>query len=213
MKKIPVLFALISGLLLTGQSFKYGLTGNFHRGSVAGVHDRSVGRYGFGLGFFGQWSLVENDIFDSAWLYLTPQIEYSTQGENAVAEKEKFGTQKFHQDYITAQVFIKYFMHKGNMKRDVFFFGGPRVSFLVNDKREVDPAYDAIYYKYNQDSTVSKTNIGVSLGAGIRVSQEAEAFIRWDQGFVNVYPENTRRNTLTRQLSVGVNYYIRKNWW
>lgn len=213
MKKTLALLAFFLVIGISGQTFKYGLTGNFHRGSVSGVHDRSVGRYGFGIGAFAQWSIVENDIFDSAWLYLMPQIEYSTQGENAKAEEARYGLQKFHHDYIAAQLYLKYFVHRGNIKRDLYFFGGPRIEFLVNENRQVDPAYDDVYYKYNLDGTVNKTSIGVSIGAGMKISQSLEGFLRYDQGFSQVYPDNNRNNTFNRQLAVGLNYYILPNWW
>ncbi len=90
------------------------MTGNFHNGSIVGVHDVYNGAYGGGLGVFAQWSLVENDIFDSAWFYMMPQIEYSMQGEVAKAEEGTFGEQKFHHDYIAMQVYLKWFFHKGN---------------------------------------------------------------------------------------------------
>ena len=109
MKKINTLIAVFLLIMVNGQKFKYGLTGNFHKGSIVGVHDVSKGAYGGSLGAFAQWSLVENDVFDSAWLYITPQIEYSMQGEVAKAEQEIFGVQKFHHDYVALQVYMKWF--------------------------------------------------------------------------------------------------------
>lgn len=91
MKKHLTLLTLCLLVSVGAQKFKYGFTGNFHKSSIVGVHDYSVGKYGGGLGFFAQWSLVENDVFDSAWLYLTPQIEYNMQGEHAKADEEIFG--------------------------------------------------------------------------------------------------------------------------
>lgn len=213
MKKLNTFLALFFVLSLSAQTFKYGITGNFHQGSIAGVHDVSKGAFGGGLGVFGEIALVENDVFDSAWLYLVPQIEYSTQGENAKAEEEKFGIQKFHYDYLAMQVYLKWFFHKGNMKRDVFLFAGPRIEYLVREKREVDPAYDAVYYKYNLDDAVNKFGYGVSLGAGLKVSQKLEAFLRFDRGFSKIYPNNDRSNTYNRLLAVGINYYLNDNWW
>lgn len=117
MKRMFLLPALFSLLFLNAQDFKYGITGNFHKGSIVNVHDVSKGKYGGGLGVFGEVPLVENDVFDSAWLYLVGQVEYSTQGENAKAEPDKFATQKFIGDYVNAMVYLKWFFHQGNMKR------------------------------------------------------------------------------------------------
>ena len=120
MKKITSLFALLFLIIINGQTFKYGVTGNFHQGSIVGVHDVSKGNYGGALGGFVQWSLVENDVFDSAWLYIMPQIEYSMQGEHSKAREDKYGVQRYNYDYIAMQVYLKYFFHKGNMKKVTF---------------------------------------------------------------------------------------------
>lgn len=214
MKKINIVFAVFFMMMVSGQeTFKYGVTGNFHKGSIVGVHDVSKGAYGGSLGFFGQWSLVENDVYDSAWLYIMPQIEYSMQGEIAKAEEEKFGIQKFHHDYIAMQVYMKYFFHKGNMKRDVYLFAGPRIEYLVREDREVDPAYDLAYYKYNKDDELKKFGYGISFGIGLKVNQHMETFLRYDRGFSTVYPKNDAYNTYNRLLAVGINYYFAENWW
>ena len=184
-----------------------------HKGSIVGVHDVSKGAYGGGLGIFGQWSLVENDIYDSAWLYIMPQLEYSMQGEIAKAEEDKFGIQQFDHDYVAMQVYLKYFFHKGNMKRDFFVFGGPRIEYLVREKRKVDPAYDLAYFKYNLDNKLNKFGYGFSFGMGLKVSQQMEAFLRYDQGFSKVYPNNNNNYTYNRLLAVGINYYLNENWW
>lgn len=216
MKKIKALIALFLIITVSGQEteeFKYGITGNFHKGSIVGVHDVSKGIYGGGLGIFAQWALVENDVFDSAWLYLMPQVEYNMGGEIAKADEEIFGKQVFIHDYVAMQVYLKWFFHQGNMKRDVFLFAGPRIEYLVRQDRKVDPAYDLAYYKYNLDDEVKKFGYGVSLGIGLKVSQQFEAFMRYDRGFSKVYPKNNIYNTYNRQLAVGVNYYLNKNWW
>jgi hypothetical protein len=214
MKKFNLIIAIFLIIMVSGQeTFKYGVTGNFHKGSIVGVHDVSKGAYGGGLGIFGEWSLVENDIYDSAWLYLMPQIEYSMQGEIAKAEEDTYGKQQFHHDYVAMQVYLKYFFHQGNMKRDLYVFGGPRIEYLVREDRKVDPAYDFVYFKYNKDNLVKKFGYGVSVGVGLKVSQQFEAFLRYDRGFSKVYPNNTDRNTYNRLLAVGLNYYINENWW
>ncbi len=208
MKKTLVLLAFFTLASLGAQSINYGVTGNFHRGSIVGVHDRSIGRYGGAIGAFVQFPLVENDIFNSAWLYLVPQIEYSMQGENAKAEKERYGLQKFHHDYVAAQLYVKYFVSRYGYKTNVFVFGGPRVEFLVNESRKVDPAYDAAYYQFNYDKTLTKTSFGASIGVGMVINDHFEGFVRYDQGVTRVYPDNTFRNTFNRQLAIGLNYLI-----
>ena len=213
MKKISTFLALFFVLVLSAQNFKYGVTGNFHKGSIVGVHDRSQAKYGGGLGGFVEIPLVENDVFDSAWLYLMPQIEYSMQGENGKVNEDKYGLQKYHYDYRAMQVYLKWFFHKGNMKRDVFLFAGPRIEYMVREDKKVDPAYDLAYFQYNKDDEVKKFGYGVSFGVGMKVAQQAEAFIRYDRGFSKVYPNNDQANTYNRMLAVGINYYLNENWW
>ena len=213
MKRINTLIAVFLLIMVSGQDFKYGVTGNVHRGSIVGVHDRSIGKYGGSIGVFAEVPLVENDIFDSAWLYITPQIEYSMQGENAEVKKDVYGLQKFHHDYIAMQVYLKWFFHKGNMKRDVFLFAGPRIEYLVREDRKVDPAYDIVHYKVNLDDEINKFGYGVSFGAGLKVSPKMQAFLRYDRGFSKVYPKNDRNNTYNRLIAVGLNYYLNENWW
>lgn len=213
MKKVHTFIAVFLLIMLNAQDFKYGVTGNFHKGSIVGVHDRSIGKYGGSIGVFAEVPLVENDIFDSAWLYITPQIEYSMQGENAEVKKDVYGLQKFHHDYIAMQVYLKWFFHKGNMKRDVFLFAGPRIEYLVREDRQVDPAYDVVHYKVNLDDEINKFGYGVSFGAGMNVSQKVQAFLRYDRGFSKVYPKNDRNNTYNRLIAVGLNYYLSDNWW
>ena len=213
MKKISTVLVLFLAIAISAQSVKYGVTGNIHRGSIVGVHDRSIGKYGGGLGIFAEFPLVENDVFDSAWLFLVPQIEYSMQGENAEVNVDRFGVQKYHYDYAAMQVYLKWFFHKGNMRRDVFLFAGPRIEYMVRQKETVDPAYDVIHYKFNLDDEVNKFGYGVSFGAGLKITQQWSAFLRYDRGFSKVYPNNDRNNTYNRLIALGVNYYLNENWW
>lgn len=208
MKKLNTLIAILFLIIVSGQDFKYGLVGNFHQGSIVGVHDVSKGRYGGSIGGFIQFPLVENDIYDSAWLYLEPQLEYSMQGENADANPRLFEKQKFHHDYIAAQVYVKYFFHRNGYKSNIFLFAGPRIEYMVREDRKVPDGYDLIYYKYNLDNGPKHFGYGVSLGAGFKVNEKVEAFIRFDRGFSKVYPDNNRNNTYNRLLAVGVSYYL-----
>lgn len=212
MKKFLLIAALAVFSFGFGQNFKYGVTANVHRGSIVNVHDVSVGKWGGGLGFFGETPLVENDVFDSAWLYLMGQLEYNMQGENAKVHTDIYGAQKFHMDYVAAQVYLKYFFHKGNMKRDVFLFAGPRVEFLVREKKETTPFYEEKHAHINLDENIENFGYGISFGAGLKVSQRVEAFLRYDRGFSKVYTDNPR-NTYNRMLAVGINYYLNENWW
>ena len=214
MKKINTLLALVLFITLSaqrGDETRYGVTANFHKGSIVGVHDVSKGSFGGTLGALAEIPIVSSDVSGGEWLFLVPMVEYSMQGEIAKAEENKFGKQKFSHDYVAAQLYLKYFFHPENYLSNYFVFLGPRAEFLVREKREVDPAYDAVYYQYNLDSTLNKFGFGVSLGAGARIDDNFEAVLRYDRGFTKVYPDNNLRKTYNHQLSIGVNYYFNRN--
>ncbi len=191
------------------QYIKWGVTGNFHKGSIVNVHDYSKGKYGGGLGLFADIALTENDVFDVAWLYIEPQIEYSMQGEFAKAPP--FETQKYDNHYLAAMLYLKWFYNFGNMKRDAFVFAGPRVEYMIMDKKTTTPEYEAGYYQYNLDHNMEKFGYGVSFGTGIRINKQFEAFLRYDRGFSKVYTDNPEK-TYNRLLAVGINYFINTNW-
>ncbi len=208
MLKRSLLFSII--LLLTtqlkAQHFKYGVTANIHKGSIVGIHDYSKAKWGAGLGAFAQWPLVENDIYDSAWLYFSPQVEFSMQGENAEPPQ---GSQKFSHYYVAMPLYIKYFLHKGNMKRDLFVFAGPRIEYNVYRKKEGAPSYPQFE---PQEQKINKFGYGVSFGVGWWAKEDLEIFLRYDRGFSDIYPDYTYRNTYNRLLALGVNFYIGRDY-
>ena len=207
--KIKLLFVIfmMGTCMLFGQSFKYGVTGNFHKGSIVNVHDYSKGKYGGSLGAFVQWPLVENDTFNSAYLYLEPQLEFNIQGEIAKAEGQ---VQKYNNNYVSMAVYLRYFFHQGNLKRDLFLFAGPRIEYLVSNTKDTSPAYEVAYYKYNLDSSTNNFGYGISFGIGLVISRQWESFIRYDRGLSKVFKDNPA-NTYNRLLGIGVNYYITNN--
>jgi len=211
MKKINLLVALVLFISVSAQSSdetRFGFTGNFHQGSIVNVHDASKGRFGGSLGVLAEFPIVKSDAEGQEYLYLVPMLEYSMQGENATAEVQKYGRQKFHNDYVAAALYLKYFYRPGNIKSDYFVFGGPRLEFLVSDKRETSAQYEELYFQYNHDDEMNKIGLGVSVGVGARVTDNLEAFLRFDRGFSKVYPNAINGVTYNRQLSVGVNYYL-----
>lgn len=191
MKKISTLIAIFLLTMVSSQKVRYGITANLHQGSIVGVHDVSKGRFGGSIGALAEFTLAEGDISGTGWLFLVPQLEYSMQGEIAKAEEKKFGIQKFNHDYLAGQLYLKYFFKTKYDISNFFLFAGPRVEILVREDRQVDPAYDVVYGKYNNDTTLNDVGIGVSVGIGAKVSDNFEGFLRYDHGFTKVYPNNT----------------------
>ena len=196
---------LICSVQTFAQKFKYGVTANIHKSSIVGIHDKSKGKWGGGAGGFVQWPLVENDIYDSAWLYFSPQLEFSMQGEDA---KPPQGEQHFTNYYMAMPLYLKFFYNPGRMKRDMFFFIGPRIEYLVYDKREGPPVY-AQYV--NQEKKINKFGYGASFGLGLKMNNRFEGFIRYDRGFSKIYPDYTHYNTYNRLLAVGLNFYLKED--
>ncbi|AZI66645.1 PorT family protein [Kaistella daneshvariae] len=214
MKKINLFIALFLFMAVSAQyssESRIGFTGNFHQGSIVNIHDASKGRYGGTLGVVAEIPIVSADITGGENIFLMPMVEYSMQGENSAVESGKYGRQKFHNDYVAAQLYLKYFFAPGRNLSEYFVFAGPRVEFLVRDKRVTSAQYEASYFQYNHDDEMNKIGIAVSVGVGTRIMDNLEAFLRFDRGFSKVYPNAINGVTYNRQLSVGVNYYLGGN--
>lgn len=206
MKRIHFIILLLFGQFLLAQSLSIGVTGNVHKTSIVNIHDYSKTPWGGGGGAYAEVALVPNDIFDSAWLYLVPQIEFSMQGENAAPPQ---GKQEFPAQYIGVPIYVKYFFHQGNVKRNLFLFGGPRLEFLVNNDRKGPEVYDMFV---DQEKKFASFGYGISLGAGVKVSDKMEVFIRFDRGLSKIYPDYTNKSTTyNRLLGIGFNYQIYQN--
>ena len=204
--RFTLLFSLLLCISGFAQEFKYGISAGLHKTSIRNIHDYSKGKFGGDIGFFGNWALVENDVWDSAWLYLEPKVEFSMQGENANPPE---GFQKFHYNYVAMSVYLKYFFHRGNLKRDVFVFGGPRIEYMVSHKTSGPPNYEMFA---GMEDRLNKFGYGVSFGTGLKISQQWEGTLRYDWGFNSVYPDYTYGTTYNRMLSIGLNYYLSSNW-
>lgn len=217
-KACGLILMFFSGVLFS-QSLKLGVTGNFNKSSIVGVHGISEPSWGGSAGFFANISLVENDIFDSAWLYFQPQLEFSKQGERGDWDENEQDYQKYDMGYIAMPLYIKYFFHRGNMKNDFFVFAGPKLEYLVYSKvQEGTAVRDAQAYGYDPATfglgqRFNKFGYGVSFGAGVKVIKQGEVFLRYDRGFSKVYPDYMNRNTYNRYIALGFSYYFTENWY
>lgn len=213
-KVLLVIFTTLSALV-AAQTVKFGVTGAVNKGSIVGVHGVSEAGWGGVVGAFTSISLVENDVFDSAWLYLQPQLEFSKQGERgAWDDVMENGKETYDMGYIAVPIYIKYFLTSNGVKKDIFFFAGPKFEYLVFNKVKegnaiqevtdagIDPTLFGLGQRFNT------FGYGISFGAGLRIGTQSEAFLRYDRGFSKVYPDYTHRNTYTRYIALGINYYL-----
>ncbi|WP_374445545.1 outer membrane beta-barrel protein [Epilithonimonas sp.] len=227
MKKLVLIYSLLLMAVVNAQSIKYGVTANFHKGSTVNIHDKSKGNFGGGIGVFADFSLVQNDIYDSAWLYFTPQLEFSMEGERGQAWNDKVAAQQRYDNYYVAlPLYIKYFLRNHGYKSDIYFMLGPKLEFLIANK--VDEAQAIAYansigYTNSQqaidlgakslsaaglDNKIAKFGYGLSLVAGVKVDEKWNVFLRFDRGLSKVYPDYTKYSTYNRMLAIGINYYL-----
>ncbi|MCG2793807.1 MAG: PorT family protein [Weeksellaceae bacterium] len=208
---------LISTLLLFGftnaQSIKYGVTGSVHNGSIAGIHGVSKSQFGGSVGAFADFSLVPNDIYDSAWLYFTPQLEVSTMSEKGDWNEDEVDYQKYNNIYIGVPLYIKYFLKNHGYKGDLYFMAGPKFEFLVSEKQEEgDAVHQAVVAGrdpklFGLGQKADSFGYGVSIKVGAKIDEKLDVFIRFDRGLSKVYPDY-RDATYNRFLAVGVSYYL-----
>lgn len=203
MKKLFISLLLAATCGISAQSVKYGLTGNAHLSAIDNVHTASEKKFGAGVGIFATIPLYPNDVFKSQYMFFQPQVEFSTQGENA--KDPNYGDQKYSYSYISAAAYFKYFFHSATVRNNFFVFAGPKVEFLVSDKKESTPAYDLAYKATSLDNNVNSVGFGVSGGVGYNVAEQWEVFARYDQGLTKVYTDNPK-NTYNVMLAVGLNY-------
>ncbi|MFC4164412.1 porin family protein [Epilithonimonas zeae] len=201
MKKIVIIYALVLFGFANAQSVKYGLTGNIHKSSIVGIHDRSKGIFGGNVGVFADFSLVTNDIYDSAWLYFTPQLEFAMFGENSKYPNKDL--QKFHNNYISMPLFIKYFIKNHGYKSDIYLMAGPKLEYLITDKVSGPASLTA-----DQEKNLNKFAYGLAVAVGVKVQENWDVFIRFDRGFSKIYPDYTKYTTYNRMLGIGINYYL-----
>lgn len=214
MKKLLFIYSLLLFGFVNAQSVKYGVTGSVHKSSMPGIHGVGKPAWGGTVGVFADFSLVPNDIYDSAWLYLTPQLEVFTMGEKGDWNEDKINFQKYSNVYVGIPLYLKYFLRNNGYKGDIYFMFGPKLEFLVSEKTDEGNAVNEALAAgkdpamFGLGQRINKFSYGVSFKVGARISDKLEAFLRVDRGFAKIYPDYTAQTTYNRFLALGVSYYI-----
>lgn len=214
MKKLILIYTLLLFGFVSAQSIKYGVTGSVHKGSIPGIHGVTKSGWGGNVGVFADFSLVPNDIFDSAWLYFTPQLEVYTIGEKGDWNEDKINYQKYSNVYVGVPLYIKYYLKNHGYKGDIYFMAGPKLEFLVSEKTDEGNAVNEALAagkdpnKFGLGQKMNKFSYGISVKAGAKVNDMLEVFIRFDRGFAKIYPDYTAQTTYNRFLAIGVSYYL-----
>ena len=214
MKKLIIIYSLLVFSSVSAQFIKYGVTGSLHKGSIAGIHNVSKGNFGGSVGIFADFSIVPNDIYDSAWLYFTPQLELYTIGERASWDETGRNEQKYNNTYVGIPVYLKYFIRNNGYKGDIYFMLGPKFEFLVSEKIEEGDAIAKASLaghdpeKFGLGYKADSFGYGVSAKVGVKVDDKWDVFIRFDRGLSKIYPAYTQHPTYNRFLAIGLSYYI-----
>ena len=214
MKKLFVIYALLLFGAVKSQSVKYGVTGSVHKGSIAGIHGVSKGDFSVNIGVFADFYLVPNDIYDSAWLYFTPQLEFFTMGERSDWNEDDINRQKYSNSYVGLPLYIKYFLKNSGYKGDIYFMLGPKFEFLISDKQDEGKAVaEALAAgldpkKFGLNQKTESFGYGISAKVGVKIDDKFDVFLRFDRGLSKVYPDYTPQATYNRFLAVGISYYI-----
>lgn len=214
MKKLILIYTLLLFGFVGAQSIKYGVTGSVHKSSMPGIHGVGKPAWGGNIGVFADFALVPNDIYDSAWLYFTPQLEIYTMGEKGDWNEDKINYQKYSNVYVGVPLYIKYYLKNQGYKGDIYFMAGPKLEFLVNEKTDEGNAVNEALAagkdpnKFGLGQRMNKFSYGLSVKAGAKVAESLEVFIRFDRGFAKVYPDYTAQTTYNRFLAIGVSYYL-----
>lgn len=214
MKKLIIIYSLLLFGLTNAQSVKYGLTGSVHKGSIAGIHGVSKGDFGGNIGVFADFSLVTNDVYDSAWLYFTPQLEVYTLGEKADWDEDKRDYQKYSNVYVGVPLYLKYYLRNHGYKGDIYLMFGPKLEFLVSEKTDEGNAlaeataagFDPNIFGLGQKP--KSFGYGISVKAGAKVSDNVEVFVRFDRGLSKIYPDFKPQATYNRFFALGLSYYL-----
>lgn len=214
MKKLILIYTLLLFGFVGAQSIKYGVTGSVHKSSMPGIHGVGKPAWGGNVGVFADFALVPNDIYDSAWLYFTPQLEVYTMGEKGDWNEDKINYQKYSNVYVGVPLYIKYYLKNQGYKGDIYFMAGPKLEFLASEKTDEGNAVNEALAAgkdpklFGLGQRMNKFSYGLSVKAGARVAESLEVFIRFDRGFAKIYPDYTAQTTYNRFLAIGVSYYL-----
>lgn len=216
MRKIITCCFLAAGFSAYGQAFadhKIGVTLNGHGSQIHGIHLHSKTRYGAGLGVFTEIPLdaKSGDVRNANKFFFVPQLEFSMDGEN---NNPNTGKQKYHAEFISLPLYFKYYFPFGSTADDAVFLQlGPQFGFAVaskasgpDDMNSSENGYKVNFVQHHNDN-FKKFNIGASVAVGYRMTENWQAFVRYDHGFTKAYDNNPGgEKTYHYKLGAGLSY-------
>lgn len=144
-------------------------------------------------------ALSENDVFDSADLYLQPFIEVSIP-----TEMNKYNNLSFQS--FSGGVNLKKYMILDNYKQNFYFLAGGKTTFVL--------------WQLNDDNRNSKYHIIkqdfiINAGMGYTINNFLEAYGMYNYGFKRSYASADLENMIRRSsFAIGLKITLfNDNWW
>lgn len=180
-----------------------GIGAGVNASSYIKSHPYARFRNGLQFGIYGQMPLNQKGN-----LYFQPEINYSNQGERAVALDFKNGRMKrqdVYVNHINVPLSIKYYLV--NTDEDIFLIAGPYVGFKISEK------VTKVNFP-NQVNDIEKRNgfdAGFTIGLGATFKKQFEFTGRYYYGLVDELKDDLRNNkNRTSIINFGITYFFSK---
>lgn len=181
------------------QYVKWNLGVNYSLGSIDGdTHAQSKYYNKFNAILSVDVALMENDVFDSAPLYIQPFIELSLPVKNPNNEVTKFSS-------YSGGLHLKKHISAGNFKSSFFIFGGGKIQYVVWD----------LEYAENKNYRHTEIDYVLNIGAGFVFLKQLELSLNYSKGLSEVYYSTNVYDGLKKMNSInlGLRFTIANNWW
>ncbi|HBR10719.1 hypothetical protein SAMN05660493_01850 [Epilithonimonas bovis DSM 19482] len=195
LKKILLTLFLGYTLILSAQNrdqyVKWKLSGNY---SKIKIGNTTADQYSTGLAV--AVAIDENDVYDSASLYLEPFVNYS------FFTKSLF-TKLSYQTY-SAGINLKKHINSYNNKKSFFIFIGPELAFIRWKQ----------ILKSGDEYIKIKPDYMINIGLGLFVTNNIELVAQYKFGLSKVYGiESLNDEHNIQTLSIGIRLGFNQNWW
>ena len=227
MKKLLLLPAVLMGIAASAQYtqslYRYGVTANIHQSNIKNIHWYSKGRIAPSIGIFGVIPFTGDqgtaDVGRPGGFYFVPQLEFTWDGEN---NDPSTGKQTYRTNFISLPLNVRYYfaVSKNAENKDFYVQAGPQIGFSVYDKASgpsdalSEDNKERVNYIVHHENEYKKFNLGLTVGAGYRFTDNWDVFVRYDHGLSKAYgfnPSEGDRKTYHYKLGAGVNYTFGNN--
>lgn len=170
---------------------KFGLKGAMQLTNVVDIHDYSKSRLGFHVGGF-----LYVPIGDDEQFVFQPELLLMQHGEgNKVLTND---IEKYFINYVALPLMLKYYF---NDEASFYIEGGPQLAYEIFKESTPRLPEDHFYVKTN------KFDFSFGLGGGYSFDRNVEIGVRYNYGFVDIYPDyENEKSNVTSNLSFYFSY-------